>query len=65
MPIPSLKVLLVAYIVVAMGSLLWQLHSEAYFADCEFNAGACRAALKDHGVTALTWPSKMFVLRAL
>lgn len=65
MALPSIKILLVAYIVVALGSLLWQLYANEFFAVCEFNAGACATALKDYGATALIWPSQMFVMKQM
>lgn len=65
MNLPSFKVLLVAYTIVALGSLIWQMYVGEFLALCEFNAGACTTALTDYGVTALIWPSQMFVMQVI
>ena len=62
---PSIKIALVAYAMAAMGTLLWQLYIGEFFALCEFNAGSCASALRDYGLTALIWPSQLFVMRAV
>ena len=65
MALPSIKIFLVVYLMIALGSLLWQMHVGEYLEQCEFNADACSNALQDYGVTALIWPSQMFVVRTI
>ena len=52
-----MRILLVGYLLLGLGTFIWQLFAYHYFGDCEFNAGACANSVKDYSLNALVWPA--------
>lgn len=52
-----MKSALITYLALGLATFIWQLFVYQYFGDCEFNAGACAASVRDYGLNALIWPA--------
>lgn len=52
-----MKYFLVGYIILGLGTFIWQLAAYHYMGDCQFNAGACASSVKDYSLNAIVWPA--------